>query len=116
MYRKTLQTYSHVLFCREKLDGSLRGLVLVGLEHKKTHTLMKVRVFYSDEYENCLLYIPCWGSHELCILIGVGWTDTDSQELSRWTMDEGGGSLSNHERLVLMVQWFPLLCICSIRW
>ena len=50
MYQKTLQKYSHVVLCRERLDGSLRGLVLVGLEYKKTHTLMKVRGFYFDEY------------------------------------------------------------------
>ena len=42
MYQKTLQKYSHVVLCREKLDGSLRGLVLVGLEYKKTHTVLKV--------------------------------------------------------------------------
>ncbi|CAI8030976.1 hypothetical protein GBAR_LOCUS17569 [Geodia barretti] len=57
MYQKTLQKYSHVVLCREKLDGSLRGLVLVGLEYKKTHTVLK-------RYT-----ISC-----------PGWTDTDSQD------------------------------------
>jgi hypothetical protein len=42
IYRKTLLSYSHILLCREKLDGSLRGLVLMGLQYKKTHTVLKV--------------------------------------------------------------------------
>ena len=42
LYRRVLLSYSHILLCREKLDGSLRGIVLLGLEYKKTHTLVKV--------------------------------------------------------------------------
>jgi hypothetical protein len=45
VYRNVLLSYSHVLFCREKLDGSLRGVVLLGVEHKTSHTLLKVRRF-----------------------------------------------------------------------
>ena len=42
LYRKVLLSYSHILLCRERLDGSLRGLVLLGLERKPTYSLLKV--------------------------------------------------------------------------
>ena len=47
MYKRVLLSYSHVLFCREKLDGSLRGLVLLGVDRKEKYTVLKVGIYQS---------------------------------------------------------------------
>ena len=42
-----MHSYTHVMVCRERLDGSLRGMMLIGIEHNKhgeqRYTLIKVR-------------------------------------------------------------------------
>ena len=43
VYEKTLHSYSHILLCRERVDGSLRGLMLIGIDRKPSYTLIKVR-------------------------------------------------------------------------
>lgn len=42
MYDKVLRSYSHILFCRDRLDGSLRGLMLLGVDRKETYTVFKL--------------------------------------------------------------------------
>ena len=34
--------YTHVLMCRDRMDGTLRGAMLLGIEHKGDYTLMKL--------------------------------------------------------------------------
>ena len=33
--------YTHVLMCRDRMDGTLRGAMLLGIEHKDHYTLIK---------------------------------------------------------------------------
>ncbi len=40
--RRAVLTYSHIMLCRERTDGSLRGMALLKIEHKGTYTLLKV--------------------------------------------------------------------------
>lgn len=41
MIRKLLQQYTHILMCRDRLDGTLRGILLLGIERKGDYTLLK---------------------------------------------------------------------------
>ena len=34
--------YTHVLMCRDRMDGTLRGAMLLGIEHKADYTLLKL--------------------------------------------------------------------------
>ncbi|KAL5499378.1 hypothetical protein EMCRGX_G010777 [Ephydatia muelleri] len=40
-FNKTLNSYSHVMLCRERTDGSLRGMMLIGIEHNGSYTVIK---------------------------------------------------------------------------
>ena len=39
---KVIMQYTHVLMCRDRMDGTLRGAMLLGIEHKGDYTLLKV--------------------------------------------------------------------------
>lgn len=45
-FQALVLSYTHVLVCRERLDGSLRGIMFIGIERKKrdelNYTLIKV--------------------------------------------------------------------------
>ena len=34
--------YTHVMLCRDRVDGTLRGIMLVGIDHKGDYTLMRI--------------------------------------------------------------------------
>jgi len=39
---KVMLGFTHIMLCRERVDGSLRGIMLMGIEHKEKYTIMKV--------------------------------------------------------------------------
>ena len=39
---KVIMQYTHVLMCRDRMDGTLRGAMLLGIEHKGDYTLLKL--------------------------------------------------------------------------
>ena len=39
---KVIMRYTHVLMCRDRIDGTLRGALLLGIERKADHTLLKL--------------------------------------------------------------------------
>ena len=39
---KVLMQYTHVLMCRDRMDGTLRGAMLLGIERKGDYTLLKL--------------------------------------------------------------------------
>ena len=39
---RIIMQYSHVLMCRDRMDGTLRGAMMLGIEHKGNYTLLKV--------------------------------------------------------------------------
>ena len=39
---KVVMQYTHILMCRDRIDGTLRGIMLFGIEHKRDHTLIKM--------------------------------------------------------------------------
>ena len=41
-HRAVVMSYSHLLLCRDRDDGSLRGLSLCGMERQKSYTIVKV--------------------------------------------------------------------------
>ena len=42
IYHEQIRSHSHALFCRDGIDGSLRGLVTFDLQHKETYTVIGV--------------------------------------------------------------------------
>ena len=50
MYQ-VLMSYTHVLMCRDRVDGTLRGAMLIGIEHKGSdYTLVKVGLNFFKNY------------------------------------------------------------------
>ena len=83
-FRKTLLSYSHVMLCRDRSDGSLRGMMLVGIEHCGSHTLIKVNIFIRLN-KSTFSFAP----------VGHGYV---CEHLSWWSMDALGFDLHITER------------------
>lgn len=49
-FAKTLESYSHVMLCRERSNGSLRGMMLIGIEHNGSYTLIKWGLVMFENY------------------------------------------------------------------
>ena len=45
-----IMQYTHVLMCRDRMDGTLRGAMLLGIEHKGDYTLLKLGVTTFKNY------------------------------------------------------------------
>ena len=41
-YKKVFLSYSHAFLCRDRDDGSLRGVTLIAVDRKPTYTVTKV--------------------------------------------------------------------------
>ncbi len=50
MLQKVILTYSNILLFRDKMDGSLRGITLVGFHRNKEYTFMKIGLAFITNF------------------------------------------------------------------
>lgn len=75
------------MLCRERSDGSLRGMMLIGIERNGGYTLIKVKIFFNEVIKMNLSFF----------LVGLGHV---YELLSRRSLDVLGLDLRVLERYV----------------